>query len=521
MNAYELPSSQIKLVMWYKCKEMYEGGKTKAQISRDTGLDRKTVRKYLSMSCDDFIRSQSYNRTYPHILDPYERYVKDSLTGCTDLSASQIHDRLRERYADFPQVDAKTVFNYVKHIRAKYRIGKPSPSSPRQYNLAEETRYGEFAQADFGEKWMRRGDGRKLKVYFFVMIMCRSRKKYTYFSRAPFTAEMAVYAHEKAFEYYGGKPEKIIYDQDAILIHNENLGDYILTKSFQAFVGRERFKCVFCRKSDPESKGKVENAVKYVKYNFLRGRTFDDVGRLNAEAILWLSRTANGLPHCGTRLVPDEVFAEEKGHLAPYRGRPMMPQRTSCEHAVHKTNSISYCGNEYSLPTGSYHGQGSRVWVSVNDGSMEVYDNDTGKQLAVHRISQEKGKCIVDPSHRPVRHASADDQENEVLSYCGQDSLASAWMRRLKEEKPRYYKDNLRVLSREMRHYWPDTLHRAFDRCIDAGMYNAKDLTSLCGRIGKRIPADGERSPSGVDLPDAINEAPDKTPVSTYNIYFE
>lgn len=71
---------------------------------------------------------------------------------------------------------------------------------------------------------MSRADGRRLKVYFFVMVLSRSRKKYVYFSNSPFTKELTVYAHEKAFEYYGGKPMKILYDQDAVLLHNENIG---------------------------------------------------------------------------------------------------------------------------------------------------------------------------------------------------------------------------------------------------------------------------------------------------------
>lgn len=60
---------------------------------------------------------------------------------------------------------------------------------------------------------MQYEDGRRVKVYFFVMVLCRSRKKYIWFSKVPFTSELAIYAHEKAFEYYGGKPLKIINDK--------------------------------------------------------------------------------------------------------------------------------------------------------------------------------------------------------------------------------------------------------------------------------------------------------------------
>src|SRR5574344_493758 len=85
------------------------------------------------MSDGEFKSSASYRRMYIKVLDPYERKVYSWLDEHPDLSASQIHDWLRERYRDLPDVNAKTVYNYVKYIRAKYNIEKPPLSSPRQY----------------------------------------------------------------------------------------------------------------------------------------------------------------------------------------------------------------------------------------------------------------------------------------------------------------------------------------------------------------------------------------------------
>ena len=69
---------------------------------------------------------------------------------------------------------------------------------------------------------------------------------------------------------------------------------------------------MFCHKADPESKGKVENVVKYVKENFLVARVFRDIDSLNREALEWLERTGNGKVHGTARLVPREEFAVEK-----------------------------------------------------------------------------------------------------------------------------------------------------------------------------------------------------------------
>lgn len=517
MNAYELTSPERKLVMWYKIKELFEKGYRQAQICRETGLDKKTVHRYLSMSYEEFKSSESYKRMYIKILDPYEKQVHLWLEAHNDLSASQIHDWLREHYTDLPEVNSKTVFNYVKYIRAKYQIAKPILANTRQYERWEETPYGEYAQVDFGEMWMNRDDGRRVKVYFFVMVLSRSRKKYVYFSMSPFTTNLAVYAHEKSFEYYGGKPKKILYDQDAVFLHSENMGDYILTQSFNAFVNKEHIEVIFCRKSDPETKGKVENVVKYVKYNFLRGRTFVSIAQLREESSRWLSRTANGLPHNTTKFVPDDVFKTEQSYLSPYNGKATMPERAMREYNVRKSNMISYKSNDYSLPNGTYHGQGTKVWVNLNGDKLEIFNKETGKLITVHDISYKKGEYILNPSHRKVHHIKADKLETQILDYSGYDELALTWMMNLKRDKPRYYNQNLRMLESNMHSFEVSTLHNVFSKCIDAGVYNAKELLALCDRIGKRRVVLNNINRLSVPIQ---NETPDKTPISTYNQYF-
>lgn len=102
-----------------------------------------------------------------------------------------------------------------------------------------------------------------------------------YFRDIPFTAATIVYAHHLAFEYFGGMPKRIIYDQDTNLIVSENLGDYILTTEMEAFKKSAGFIPEFCRPADPQSKGKVENVVGYVKKNFIKGRRITTVDYLN------------------------------------------------------------------------------------------------------------------------------------------------------------------------------------------------------------------------------------------------
>jgi len=70
-----------------------------------------------------------------------------------------------------------------------------------------------------------------------------------------------------------GAPE-LVFDQDSIVAVSENYGDIIYTYEFEKYRKLHRLTNYLCRKADPESKGKVESMVKYVKNNFLPNRFF-------------------------------------------------------------------------------------------------------------------------------------------------------------------------------------------------------------------------------------------------------
>lgn len=79
------------------------------------------------------------------------------------------------------------------------------------------------------------------------------------------------------FSISGAGLKRLSMTRTGVLIARENLGDLILTGKFQSFIKEQHFQPVFCRRSDPESKGKVENVVKYVKENFLVARVLQDI----------------------------------------------------------------------------------------------------------------------------------------------------------------------------------------------------------------------------------------------------
>ena len=210
-----------KTVMWSKIKTLSEDeGYSKSKIARILGIHRQTVDRYLSMSESEYFNWLESTGSRNHKLDVYMPFVRGLLERDATLSAAAIHDRLRENFPMLPRVSEKTVYNMVERCRKTYGLPKHEASEPRQYERREESGYGQYAQVDFGEKWMLTPGNARHKVRFMVMVLCRSRQKFYYFQSMPFTAESAVVAHDAAFEYFGGQPRKIIYDQDSdLFIH--------------------------------------------------------------------------------------------------------------------------------------------------------------------------------------------------------------------------------------------------------------------------------------------------------------
>lgn len=325
-----------KLMTYHEVHKMYREGNSIRKISDHLGLNWRTVKKLLSKDDRSYQKELEAPSSKKKLLDPYRDFVKEKLALYNDTSAAQMFDWLREHYADFPDVSPKTVFNFVQGIRMEFNI--PKEANSRDFQMVQELPYGEQAQVDFGFYNITTTRNRQKKVQFFTFILSRSRYKFVLFSDVPFTA-MVIAAHEEAFRFIGGLPREIVYDQDRLLMVSENLGDIVLTSEFSGYVRDRGIRLHFCRKSDPQSKGKVENVVKYVKQNFLYNRAYRDLETLNDECRAWLFRTANNLPHGTTKLIPLEELSREQLSLEMwYEITPQAPVQKL--YAVHKVDIL-------------------------------------------------------------------------------------------------------------------------------------------------------------------------------------
>ena len=465
-----------KLIMYYEIQKRKRNGDNPTRIARYLGLDYRTVTKYLFMKEEEYIEFLEDQVSRSKILDPYENYIRGRLEECSEASAAQVFDWLKEDFIDLPHVNEKTVFNYTFFVRRKHGIVKPFLH--RDFSQVPELPFGKQAQVDFGEYTMGTDQGGRKKIYIFSMVLSRSRFKFVYFSDTPFTTEITIMAHEIAFEFFGGIPEEIIYDQDKVLLISENYGDLLLTEAFRLYVKERGYRAIFCRKSDPQSKGKIENVIKYIKYNFLRGRIYVNNEILNTQGIAWLGRTANAKVHAATKLVPQAEWDKERSYLKFFI-RFILPEKPLKDYKVRKDNTVLYKSNFYGLPLGTYTGPDTMVYLKPTPSKeLMIYDS-ANTELARYKIHPGRGKLINNNNFKRDYSKGIDQLINELSSVFDKPEQVEVYFNQMRKSNPRYIRDQLGLIRRMTKTYPMEIVNQSIDFCFGHTILKATDFESV------------------------------------------
>lgn len=469
--------------MYFSIQRMKEQGLRVSQIARKLNISRNTVYKYLNMNPDEFNEFLDGMETRTKILDSYEQEILEWLREYPDLSAAQVWDWLKERYPDL-KVGQSTVRSYVSYIRKKYGI--PKVMQQRQYEAIPDPPMGAQMQVDFGETKMKNLKGQFVKLWFIAFVLSHSRHKFVHWQDRPFVTKDVIHAHELAFEFYGGYTQEMVYDQDHLLLTSENYGDLLLTHEFASYVKHRGFRIHMCRKQDPESKGRIETVVKYVKHNFARHRIFTNIDRLNEDCKAWLGRTGNANVHHTTKKIPAEVFALEKQHLRPVQEK-IKPLTPSITRTVHKDNTVWFEGNRYSVPLGTYDGTDKEVGIRIGSKSqMIICDLDTGEVIAEHELCMQKGQLIQKRNHTRDRTKGVEAYLESVASQFPDVKRAREYLEGIYTKKSRYIRDQLQLIQGKLGQAEPSAAQQALEYCMKYKLYAATDFIDALKHFSKR-----------------------------------
>lgn len=482
--------------MYIKIKQLKERGFSKVKIAKMLDISRPTVIKYLSMDIEEFekeLNSQKHRTKKP---DKYRKEIIDWLIQYPDMTAAQVFDWLEEKHKKLT-FNETTLRSYVRILRDDLNL--PKNAIQRHYESVDDPPPGKQMQVDFGEKKVIKPDGTAITLYVMCFVLSHSRYKYCEWQSRPFNTKDIIGIHENAFTYFDGVVQEAVYDQDHLILVSENHGELIYTKEFASYLKTRRFSVYMCRKADPESKGRVEKVVDFVKDNFASHRVFYGIDRWNEDCLKWLKRRGNGKRHNITKKIPAEVFLEEKKYLQPILEKLITkPRMLSLTYQVRKDNTVPIQGNRYSVPIGTYQGPDTYVGVSkIGNNHLIIYEIGTQKELANFAIPETKGNLIKNNNHKRNKSEKVLPLMERVATKFSDCQKAYAFFEEIHKEKPRYTRDQMELIEAAITAADLTTADKALEYCVKHQLHSGVDFKDAVKHyfVQNKNSADGETQP--------------------------
>lgn len=323
-----------------------------AHILLSQGISRTSVAEILNVS-----RRTVYN--YEHSVVFKDGHGRGRPRGKSKLM--DFHTFIDSELDKDFRINTEVLFNKIRargytgriSILRDYVRGKRIEVN-NQAVLRFETLPGHQAQVD----WMHAGsvwvNGVLRKRYAFIMKLGYSRRSYVEFTLSMDQPTFFL-CMIHAFTYFGGVPAEVLFDNmKTAFLFDQGEQHWYCHPRLVALAAHYGFTPRRCRVYRPETKGKVEREVRYVRYSFFPGIGMDlchvSNGKLNELVELWLERVDNKiLRDFGvTRL---DRFAEDAKNMRPVAA-DAFEYRLPEPIFVTREGKITFEKNQYSAPGG-------------------------------------------------------------------------------------------------------------------------------------------------------------------------
>ena len=461
-----------------------------AQIATALELDFKTAEKWVARP--SYQQRRSAKR--PSKLDPFKGQIVTMLEGYP-YSAQQILQELKTQgYSGAYSILKKFV-----------RLVRPVRKPPY---LTLEFAPGECAQADWGSFGSVPVGSTQRRLSFFVMVLCYSRLLYVEFTLGQ-GMEHFLSCHQNAFAFFGGAPQKVMIDNLKTGVLSHPLGEKAkFHPRYLDFAGHCHFQPVACGVRKANEKGRVENAVGYIKKNFLSGLPIASFEALNPAVLHWLRSVANVRIHGETHRKPIDLCEEEKARLRA------LPARAYDAAALKPVSATSRCrvifeANRYSIPH-LYASQ--KLTLKVYPERLCIYHNEI--LIATHPRSYDRRQDIHNPDHTKELLAQRlkARQQTLLLAFLNLTPNAPIYGRKL-EEKRLNAPHHIQKIVALSEIYGVDQVARAIADALTFEAYGCEYIANILEQR-QRIPS----TPSALhltrrqDLLELEVPAPDLTP---------
>jgi len=356
--------------------------KSRRSVLRETGMHWTTLKKILEHSEPPGYRL-SKARPKPKI-GPFLDRIADILESDKQIPKKQRHT-------------AKRIYERIKGegYEGKYTQVKEAVSRIRRHTrevfMPLIHRPGE-AQVDFGEALVK-VSGVLRKVHFLVMALPYSDAFFVVAFERECT-ETWWEGHVRAFEFFGGVPTRITYDNSRVLTSQIicSRGSK-LTKGFLQLKSHYLFDHHFCRVRRANEKGVVEGVVKYVRLNFfVPVPQVRDLAELN-ERLAQMCQEDLARRLRGKSAPKAALLAEDQ---AAFHSLPPIPF-DACRIRTTIATSLSlvrFDANDYSVPVRYAH-----HFITVKGYVDRVLLCCEEETVAEHKRSWDKEGVFFTPIH--------------------------------------------------------------------------------------------------------------------------
>ncbi|MBC8255200.1 MAG: IS21 family transposase [Ardenticatenia bacterium] len=438
------------------------------QIARMLALDVRTVLHWL----EEGTYRPRHSPRRPSKLDPYKPRILSWLEGY-QYTGVQILMRLRE---DGYEGGTTILNDYIAKIR---------PRKLKAY-LTLSFAPGECAQVDWGQYGSVPAGNTHRRLSFFVMVLCYSRMMYVEFTVSQ-SMEHFLACHQNAFNFFGAVPENIMVDNLKSAVIRRLIGQApVFNPRYRDFANHFGFTIKACGVGKGNEKGRVENAVGYIKKNFLGGLDIPDFSAVNPAARHWLDTVANVRVHGATRKKPVQLFKVERPAM---RSLPERPYEVAVTRPARATNRFRVIldTNRYSVPA-EYAGQ--RLMLKAYPDRICIYHN--ARLIAQHPRSYDRNQDFENPDHPKAllaqRHAAR--EQRLLMRFLTLSPKAEAYYQHLRERRmnPRHHIRQIVALSEI---YSAEKVARAIEDAFTFQAFSCEYIANILEQRERLLPEPG------------------------------
>ena len=309
---------------------------SKAAMARIMGCDPRTVKRYL----EGYKPKMKRKILKKSKLDKFKETIISKLEiGCTSMAIFK-----------FIQKDGYTgSYSLVADFVQKHK-----EEQIKKATIRFETAPGLQSQVDWKENLkMISKHGELFEVNIFLMVLGYSRTKFVKLTSDK-TQKTLFECMNEAFEYFGGVPKEIVFDNMATVVDraNSKIGNVKLNTKFVQYSKDIGFNPITCRIYRPQTKGKVESLAKLVDRLQVYNHEFETYEELEKIVKMFMKEINNEISQ-ETNMKPIERLAKETKHLLPLPNQEVLNAYTTSpkEYKVSKESMITYKGQKYSVPT--------------------------------------------------------------------------------------------------------------------------------------------------------------------------